>query len=103
MASVLNGSFASPLASADFSAVSDDGLLSRAYNGMSALSMFVTFFLMLVAYDQCESHCLNSFTEETIADTGYSQVRLEQGINRWAGMEDALYWAVLAERESENG
>ncbi|KAK4697285.1 sterol 22-desaturase, partial [Lecanoromycetidae sp. Uapishka_2] len=52
MASVLNGSFASPLANADFSAISDDGLLSRMYNGMSGLSVFVTFFLTLVAYDQ---------------------------------------------------
>lgn len=64
MASVLNGSFASPLANADFPAVSDDGLLSRVYNGISGLSMFMTFLLMLVAYDQCELSPLNSSREK---------------------------------------
>ncbi len=54
MASVVNGSFASPLANADYTSVSDGGLLSRAYNGVSGLSVFVTFLLVLVAYDQCE-------------------------------------------------
>lgn len=54
MASVINGSFASPLANADFPSASDGGLLSRVYNGVSGLSVFVTFLLILVAYDQCE-------------------------------------------------
>ena len=54
MASVVNGSFASPLANADFPVASDGGLLSRALNGSSGLSLFITFLLMLVAYDQCE-------------------------------------------------
>lgn len=54
MASSVNGSFASPLANADFPSVSDGGLLSSVYNGVSGLSVFVTFLLILVAYDQCE-------------------------------------------------
>lgn len=103
MASVLNGSFASPLANADISAVSDDGLLSRVYNGMSSLSMFVTFLLMLVAYDQCELPILNASVKEPVADVGHSQIHLEQGIDCWTSMEDALYWTVSAEREPEDG
>lgn len=54
MATVVNGSFASPLANADFPILSDGGLLSRVYNATSGLSVFVTFLLILVAYDQCE-------------------------------------------------
>ena len=56
MAAVMNGSFASPIASADYIALSpmDGGVFSRVYNGMSGLSLTVTVLLMLVAYDQCE-------------------------------------------------
>jgi len=77
MASLMNGSFASPLANADFPAVSDDGLLSRVYNGMSGLSMFVTFLLMLVAYDQCESPMSNAMVGKSNTDLQRSQVCLE--------------------------
>ena len=57
MAAVMNGSFASPIANADYIALSpvDGGLFSRLYNGMSGLSLTVTVLVMLVAYDQCES------------------------------------------------
>ena len=56
MAAVMNGSFASPIANADYIALSsvDGGLFSKVYNGMSGLSLTVTVLLMLVAYDQCE-------------------------------------------------
>ena len=77
MASLMNGSFASPLANADFPDVADDGLLSRVYNGMSGLSMFVTFMLMLVAYDQCEFPMSNAPVGESITDLQRSQVYLE--------------------------
>ncbi|KAF6220588.1 hypothetical protein HO133_003021 [Letharia lupina] len=54
MAALMNGSFASPIASADYTALSpaEGGLLSRVYNGMSGLSVTVTLLLILVAYDQ---------------------------------------------------
>ena len=54
MASVINGSFASPLANADFPAATDGGLLSKMFEGLNGLSVFVTFVLALVLYDQCE-------------------------------------------------
>ena len=38
-----------------------------------------------------------------VADTRYSHVCLEQGINRWTIVEDALHWAILAIREPKNG
>lgn len=52
MASIVNASFASPLADASC----PGGLLSRVYNSVNGLGLFVMFLLMLVAYDQCE-HC----------------------------------------------
>lgn len=56
MAVAVNGSFASPIANADYTSFSpaDGGLLSRVYNGMNGLSVTVTVLLILVAYDQCE-------------------------------------------------
>ena len=61
MASNVNGSFASPLADAqhplDFPFLSG-GLVSRLYNGTNGLNifgLFVTAFLILVAYDQCKA------------------------------------------------
>lgn len=54
MASVVNGSFASPLADANMPVVLDNGLLSKVYNGMSGLNVCVSFLLVLVAYDQCK-------------------------------------------------
>jgi hypothetical protein len=62
MASMVNASFASPLADATYPALSDGGLLSRAYNGVNGLSVFVTFVIMLVAYDQCELCPVNGFS-----------------------------------------
>ena len=54
MASIVNGSFASPLANADMPVISESGLLSRVYNGANGLNIFIAFLLMLVAYDQCK-------------------------------------------------
>ena len=56
MAALVNSSFASPIANADYtpSNIADGGLLSRIYNGMSGLSATITLLLVLVAYDQCE-------------------------------------------------
>ena len=56
MASIVNASFTSSLADASYLALSDGGFLSHVYNGVSGLSVFVTFLLMLVAYDQCEHY-----------------------------------------------
>ncbi|KAL6719855.1 RNA polymerase C-22 sterol desaturase [Lecanora helva] len=52
MASVVNGSFASPLAHADLPIVPNNSLLSRVLSSINGLSVFVTLFLLLVAYDQ---------------------------------------------------
>ncbi|KAK3176549.1 RNA polymerase C-22 sterol desaturase [Lepraria neglecta] len=52
MASIVNASFASPLADASYPTLSDGGFLSRVYNDVNGLSVFVTFLFMLVAYDQ---------------------------------------------------
>ena len=57
MATLVNGSFASPLANAPYPIVSQataGGLLARVYNGTSGLSLFITAFLLVVAYDQCK-------------------------------------------------
>ena len=56
MASIVNASFASPLADASYLTLSDGGFLSRVYNDVNGLSVFVTFLFMLVAYDQCEHY-----------------------------------------------
>jgi len=55
MASIPNGSFASPLAHAQYPIVPPStpaGLVARVYNGRSAFSLLVTAFLLLIAYDQ---------------------------------------------------
>ena len=57
MAAMVNGSFASPAANADYAtaiSAADEGLLSRIYNGTSGLSVAATMLLILVAYDQCK-------------------------------------------------
>ena len=103
MAALMNGSFASPFANADYIALSsvDGGLFSRVYSSMSGLSLTVTVLFMLVAYDQCEFAEYPQFLR--VADTRYSHVCLEQGINCWTIVEDALHWAILAIREPKNG
>ena len=57
MAAVVNSTFASPIANADYLPFTptEGGFLSRVYNGMSGLSITITLLLILVAYDQCES------------------------------------------------
>lgn len=56
MAALVNGSFASPIANADYTSFSpaDGGFLSRAYNGVSGLGVTITLLFSLVVYDQCE-------------------------------------------------
>lgn len=58
MAAVVNGSFASPLANAQYppasSTLPTNGLFSKVYNGTSGFNLLLTVFLILVAYDQCE-------------------------------------------------
>ena len=59
MAAMTNGSFASPLADAQYSpvgALPAGGLLSAVYNGLSGFNLLLAAFTMLVAYDQCEDH-----------------------------------------------
>jgi len=59
MASIANGSFASPLAHAQYPMAPTStagGLLARVYDGTSAFSLLVTVFLLLVAYDQCKNN-----------------------------------------------
>ncbi len=78
MASLVNASFASPLANADLPiASSDNGILSRAYNGISGLSVFVTFLLVLVAYDQCELLAPANAARRTMTEIPYSYLHLE--------------------------
>lgn len=54
MADVVNRSFTSPIANADYIpfTAANGGFLSRVYNGMNGLSVTVTLLLILVAYDQ---------------------------------------------------
>lgn len=52
MASLVNGSFASPLADANMRIVTEGGWLAKVYNGMSGLNVLISFLLVLVAYDQ---------------------------------------------------
>lgn len=57
MAAAVNGSFVSPVADARLVATLDAdtvGLLNRLYNGLNGWSLFITLFLLLVAYDQCQ-------------------------------------------------
>lgn len=59
MASMPNGSFASPLAHAQYPIApvsTPAGLVTRVYNGTSAFSLLVTVFLLLVTYDQCNGN-----------------------------------------------
>lgn len=103
MASVINGSFASPLANAHFTSVSEGGLLSKVYNGVSGLSVFVTFLMILVAYDQCELFMLAVNLESSIAKCMCSHVYLEQGFHRRAYMENAVRWTFPVIGEPEDG
>ena len=59
MASLVNGSFASPLADANMRIVMEGGWLAKVYNGMSGLNVLISFLLVLVAYDQCKLHDAN--------------------------------------------
>ena len=81
MASLVNGSFASPLADANLSlkTVTEGGWLAKVYNGMSGLNVLISFLLVLVAYDQCELllHEANGCCGLGIADAGISYVCLE--------------------------
>ena len=64
MVQVMDGTFASPSATAKYAAVpssTEDGILSLAYNGMNGWSAVLTLFLMLVAYDQCKFSNLQAF------------------------------------------
>ena len=54
----VNGSFASPLANAEYPRSLDTpsgGFLGQMYNGLNGYSLVITSFLLLVAYDQCLS------------------------------------------------
>ena len=77
MAAVVNSSLASASMNADYipSSPADGGLLSRAYNGTSGLSVAITLLLILVAYDQCELALHPS--PLPIADISHSQIYLE--------------------------
>lgn len=58
MAGVVNASFSSPTADAQYpfvGGVAEGGLLSQLFNGFNFLSVSVSLLLVLVAYDQCES------------------------------------------------
>ena len=51
-----NGSWASPIADAQYSQGLENntgGFVGQIYDGLSGYSLFVTLFLLLVAYDQC--------------------------------------------------
>ena len=91
MASAVNGSFASPLAHADLPVLPDGGLLSQMYSGMSGLSVFVTFLLILVAYDQCMLMASAVAFRPTFANS-ISYVHMEQRVDRRACVEDAIRW-----------
>lgn len=78
MASMVNGSFASPLANADYPTVAESGILSQVYNSINALSVFVTFLLGLVVYDQCENLPIYGNCRETyLTESDFSHVHLE--------------------------
>lgn len=99
----MNGSFPSPLANADYVSASDGGLLSRAFNSISGLSAFLTFLMILIAYDQCELVVSQVKQELLIIDLQHSHVHLEQGFDHWSSMEDALRWAISIVGEPQDG
>ena len=108
MAAAVNGGFASPLADASYtgSALSDGGLLSSVYNGMNGLNVCVSLFLVLVAYDQCESSSIQQSGEvecEAYPYTLCSQIYMEQGLNRRPVMENPLHWTLLGVDEPPDG
>lgn len=54
---ILNGSYASPLANAEYPTSLHNvagGFLFQIYDGFSGFSLITTILLMLVVYDQCK-------------------------------------------------
>ena len=90
-----NGSFASPVADAQYSpvgALPAGGLLSAVYNGMSAFNLLMTAFTMLVAYDQCEGHFHSVEVDYALISLSCcSHVRLEQRLNCRPCIEDSVH------------
>ena len=57
MAAVMNGTFASPAANAEYalpSQASDNGLLALLFSGLNGWTVAFTLIFLSVAYDQCE-------------------------------------------------
>ena len=97
MAAVLNGSFASPAANADYVvpiAPASSGLLSYLYNGMNGWSMVLTFLLMLVVYDQGELETTGCRSAaEHKSDLFSSQLPLAERFHCRTEVEDSIHWA----------
>lgn len=96
MATHINGSFASPLADAQYTAQLNlvaGGFLSRAYDGLSGLNILALIFLTVVLYDQCEL-CPTEISTPNYPVCSlniFSQVCLEQGKHCGTLIEDPVY------------
>ena len=99
MATVANGSFASPAANTDYVvalAPGSSGVLSYVYNGMNGWSMVLSFLLMLVAYDQSELENVGcGSAAEHSSDLFSSQLSLAKRFYCRTKVENPLHWAFL--------
>lgn len=90
---IVNGSFASPLANAQYpstSALPSNGLFFQVYNGINGVSLIIFALLMLVAYDQCEVAISLHRDRALILCPNHRQIYLEQRLNRRPGMEGSF-------------
>ena len=95
MADVVNGSFASPLADALYAqhVSTDSGILSRLYSGMNGFSVALSVFLVLVAYDQCQSRCSLKDIGDKMLTHPFSLILTSKRLYTWPRMEDAVHRA----------
>ena len=110
MAAILKSSFASPTADAKYPAVfpsSDDGFLSRVYSGMSAWSIVLTLFLMLVTYDQRKSWGAGIFREplrrQALIYLCNSELHMAKRIDSGTSIEDSFHRSFSGVRLPEDG
>lgn len=102
MATLMNGSFASPAADAQYGSPSplSDGILAALYQNVNGWTAALTFFLMLVAYDQGESQCIHQFLLAPRSNLRCSQVHPEQGPHCRSDVQDTFHRAFPRIRTS---
>ena len=95
MASVMEGSFASPLADAESFTVdpSRTGIFNRLLEGLTGWNMTLAVLLLLVTYDQCESRSISPIPQPLLMQP-CSELHLAEGDHRWPIVEDSIHGAV---------